>query len=114
MYASLVGTLQAVSSKLDKLAEAQPTERQSHLGETEYDPDYEEASANTSKTLKAMPKHSQSTRKKAASSAKQHSNDEEEQKDDDKEGEDAKKSPAGQGNLSPAGLAWPKRPPRKS
>ena len=136
---SLLQSLQAVSSKLDKLAKAEPTERESHLGKTEYDPDYKEPPAKRSKASKAATKRGKSGQLTAGSSAGKQQNEKDVCDDDNdaQEGDlqkdnaldddnnnicqqgpddttDAKQeSEGGKGGLSPAGLAWPRRPPRK-
>lgn len=118
--------MQAVSSKLDNLAQAEPTDRQSHLGETEYDHDYAEPPAKSSKSSKAAPKRgksahiSKSAGKQQAESPAQEgpsaedsdSNDGSHMEQDNDRKISAQKSSASRDGLSPAGLAWPKRPPR--
>lgn len=121
--------MQAVSSKLDKLAQAEPTERQSHLGETEYDHDYEDPAAKSSKSSEPAPKRGKSARITAGGKtegpqqadrhahegdrAKCHdSNDERYMEQDDDKKDTGHKSLASRGRLSPAGLAWPTRSPR--
>lgn len=116
-----------MTSKLDDLLQAEPTERQSHLGETEYDPDYDEPAANSSKSSQAASKHDKSAHSMTGSRSAGHQQpDKDASKDDsEKSGKDnvrkeqeegvidaTKESNASKGGLSPAGLAWPKRLPR--
>lgn len=115
--------MQAVSSKFDDLIQAEPTERQSDLRETEYDPDNEEPAAKSSKLSKTASKHDKSARSRTGN---QQQPDNDAPKGDSKKSSDvdgqveqeenvtdiAQESTASRGGLSPAGLAWPKRPPR--
>lgn len=128
--------LQAVSTKLDKLAQAEPAERESLLGETEYDPEYEERPAKQSKASKAVTNRGKSVRIAASRNAGKEQDDDVNDGDDNaQEGHPQKdkidhsldtshqasndtkdvkqESENSKGGLSPAGLAWPKRPPRR-
>lgn len=127
---------QAVSTKLDKLAQAEPAERESLLGETEYDPEYEERPAKQSKASKAVTNRGKSVRIAASRNAGKEQDDDVNDGDDNaQEGHPQKdkidhsldtshqasndtkdvkqESENSKGGLSPAGLAWPKRPPRR-
>lgn len=122
----IFGCMQAVSSKLDEMAQAEPTERQSHLGETEHDHDYEEPPAKSSKSSKPAYKRGKSGRISKSAGKQQADNQAQEgesAEDNDSSGGShmeqdndrknvAQKSSASRDGLSPAGLAWPKRPPR--
>lgn len=122
----LLRLVQAVSSKLDDLIQAEPVERQSHLGETEYDPDHREPASKSSKSSPAASKHDKSARSTAGrKSADQQQPDKDAPKGDSTKSGDgnhqveqegvtdtAQESGASRRGLSPAGLAWPKRPPR--
>lgn len=119
--------MQAVSSKLDSLVQAEPTDRQSHLGEAEVDPDHEEPAAESSKAAGAVATHGKSARSTTEGrKANQQQHDEDASKgssetsgdSDVRTGQEegahdvAQETIASRGGLSPAGLAWPKRPPR--
>ncbi len=129
---SCVGT-QAVSAKLDELAETAPPGRESHLGETEHDADYQPKSQKASAPSASDAKHAKSLSaaaaqhpKPARKSAARKVKSDNEDGHGDKRGESAEKSTdseerlntqtqAGTNDLlhSQTMLSWPKRLPRK-
>ncbi len=124
---------QAVSAKLDELAQTAPPERESHLGETEHDADYQPKSQKASapsasdtkhaKSPSAAAQHPKPARKSAARKVK---SDKEDGNGDDKgmSAEDSSDSEERHDTQTQAGtndslphsqtaLSWPKRLPRK-
>jgi len=123
-----------VSAKLDELAAAPPPERESHLGETEHDADYEEPAAKSSKPKEAAGSVAASEpdsaaaaqpTKSAGSAARKAAKDDKGDESNDYWGKSAEgitdeeedrkqKLHVGQDDsLLDDRLSWPKRPPRR-
>ena len=107
-------TLQAVSAKLDELAQTAPAERQSHLGETQHDADYQQPAAKPGKSSSAAvvsAKHKKSARVSAARKAK---DDQEDESDEDGEksveNDRVKMHDNAGSDVHDNRLSWPKRP----
>lgn len=107
--------------------QAEPADKQLQHGEAEVDPDHEEPAAESSKPAKAVATHGKAAHSTTGGrKANQQQDDEDALKgNSEKSGDgdvqvgqeegaqDAEhESGASRGGLSPAGLAWPKRPPR--
>ena len=125
---------QAVSAELDELAQTAPPGRESHLGETEHDADYQQKSQKASAPSASDAKHAKSPSAAAAqhpkparkSAARKVKTDKADRKGDDR-GESAEESTdsekrhktqkqAGTNDSllnSHTTLSWPKRLPRK-
>ncbi|DBA71329.1 TPA: hypothetical protein ACH3X2_011140 [Trebouxia sp. C0005] len=124
----------AVSAKLDELAQAPPPGRESHLGETEHDADYQPEPQKASAPSASDAKHTKSPSAGAAqhpkparkSAARKVKTDKEDNNDDnwgetaegstDSDGRHSTQMHAGTNNSllhSHTALSWPKRLPRK-
>ena len=125
---------QAVSAKLDELAQIAPPGRESHLGETEHDTDYQPKSQKASAPSASDAKHAKSPSAAAAqrpksarkSAARKVRSDKEDDDGDDRGESDEESSDsqerhntqmrAGTNDSLPHSqttLSWPKRLPRK-
>ncbi len=125
---------QAVSAKLDELAETAPPGRESHLGETEHDADYQPKSQKASAPSASDAKHTKSPSAAAAQHPKparksvarkvrsdKDDNNGDERGESDEESADLEErhntqTQAGTNDSllhSQTTLSWPKRLPRK-
>lgn len=109
------------------MMQAEPTDRQLPLGEAEVDTDHAEPAAESSKPAKPVTTHGKAAHSTTGGrkSSRQHRDKEMSKGDSENSGDSdvqagqeeglqdtAHESVASRGGLSPAGLAWPKRPPR--